>query len=294
MPAELGVLDWSTRLILAAVLSGLVGFEREARQKAAGLRTHMLVGLGAALFTLVGAYAFDSTDPSRVAAQVVTGIGFLGAGAIFREGVTVIGLTTAAGLWAVAAIGMTAGSGLIGGALSATVIALVILYGLGLVEKTMRDRKAAGTTRPFGVRLSNLSELTEVVTLTCTLDDRARQVGVDRTDDDQFLVSFNLRPDRIATVVSALAQYQTVVEADEPAKGVHRRPWEGAIHPWLAPSANSDLSACQSLTSRSFAPRRCTGSWRRKLHPADRRALPSCECGFFDHRTACESCICTR
>jgi len=166
MPAELGIIDWSTRLILAAVLSGLIGFEREARQKAAGLRTHMLVGLGAALFTLVGAYAFAGPDPSRVAAQVVTGIGFLGAGAIFREGVTVTGLTTAAGLWAVAAIGMTAGSGLTAGAVAATVITLVILYGLGLVERRMRDRRAVGTTRPFGVRLVNLSELTEVVTLT--------------------------------------------------------------------------------------------------------------------------------
>jgi putative Mg2+ transporter-C (MgtC) family protein len=162
MPAELSVLDWSMRLIVAAVLSGLVGFERETRQKAAGLRTHMLVGLGAALFTLVGAYAFESDDPSRVAAQVVTGIGFLGAGAIFREGVTVIGLTTAAGLWAVAAIGMTAGTGLLGGAIAATVIALMILYGLGLTEKTLRDRRAKGVTRPFGVRLSGLKELSEV------------------------------------------------------------------------------------------------------------------------------------
>ena len=215
MPAELSILDWSVRLILAAVLSGLVGFEREARQKAAGLRTHMLVGLGAALLTLVGAYVLESEDPSRVAAQVVTGVGFLGAGAIFREGVTVRGLTTAAGLWAVAAIGMTAGSGLIGGAIVATVIALVILWGLGLTEATLRERRSAGTTRPFGVRLMSLSELTEVVTLTCTLDEQARQVGVNRTDDDEFLVSFNLQLDRIPTVTSALAAFDSVISAAE-------------------------------------------------------------------------------
>lgn len=95
-------------------------------------------------------YAFESDDPSRVAAQVVTGIGFLGAGAIFREGVTVIGLTTAAGPWTVAAIGMTAGSGLLGGAIAATVVALMTIYGLGLTEKTFRDRRAKGLTRPFG------------------------------------------------------------------------------------------------------------------------------------------------
>lgn len=215
MPAELTILDWSVRLVVAAVLSGLVGFEREARQKAAGLRTHMLVGLGAALFTLVGAYVLESEDPSRVAAQVVTGVGFLGAGAIFREGVTVRGLTTAAGLWAVAAIGMTAGSGLLGGAIVATVIALVILWGLGLTEATLRQRRAAGTTRPYGVRLTSLSELTEVVTLTCTLDEQARQVGVDRTDDDEFLVSFNLQLDRIPTVTSALAAFDSVISAAE-------------------------------------------------------------------------------
>src|SRR5688572_21016158 len=98
-------------LLVAAGLSGLIGLEREWRDRDAGLRTHMLVGLGAALFTIAGAEL--GTDPSRVAAQVVTGIGFLGAGAIFRSGEAVKGLTTAAGLWTVAGIGLAAGSGLI-------------------------------------------------------------------------------------------------------------------------------------------------------------------------------------
>lgn len=215
MPADISVLDWSVRLVVAALLSGLVGFEREARHKAAGLRTHMLVGFGAALFTLVGAYAFEDSDASRVAAQVVTGVGFLGAGAIFRTGSTVSGLTTAAGLWAVAAIGMAAGAGVVGGAIAATGITFVILYGLGLIENVFRRRRSAGVTRAFGVLLSDLSELTEVVTITCTLDEEARQIGVDKTDDDEFLVSFNLRPDRIATVTAALGAYGSVIDASE-------------------------------------------------------------------------------
>lgn len=121
-------------LLLAAGLSGLIGLEREWRDRDAGLRTHMLVGLGAALFTIVGAEL--GTDPSRIAAQVVTGIGFLGAGAIFRSGETIKGLTTAAGLWTVAGIGLAAGSGLVTLAVAATVIGLVILFALlPLVER---------------------------------------------------------------------------------------------------------------------------------------------------------------
>jgi putative Mg2+ transporter-C (MgtC) family protein len=126
------------RLVVAAALSGAVGLEREWRERAAGLRTHMLVGVGSALFTLVSAYGFNDflvggsnvvrADASRIAAQIVTGIGFLGAGAILRQGLTIRGLTTAAGLWVVAAIGMAVGAGYYSGALLGTG---VVLFGLG-------------------------------------------------------------------------------------------------------------------------------------------------------------------
>ena len=126
--------DSVLRLIVAALLSAVIGIERELRQQDAGLRTHMLVGLGAALFASVG-IAMGS-DPTRIAAQVVSGIGFLGAGAIFRAGETIRGLTTAAGLWLVAAIGVSAGSGLIQLAVIATLVGLAILYGLApLVDR---------------------------------------------------------------------------------------------------------------------------------------------------------------
>ncbi|HXW82198.1 MAG TPA: MgtC/SapB family protein, partial [Acidimicrobiales bacterium] len=105
---------------LAFVLSALVGFERELRQKSAGLRTHTLVGVGAALFMLISKYGFSDVlvpgrvivDPSRVAAQIVTGVGFLGAGIIFVRRDSVRGLTTAASIWVTAAIGAAAGAGL--------------------------------------------------------------------------------------------------------------------------------------------------------------------------------------
>lgn len=122
------------RLVLTVVLCGAIGLEREARGQVAGLRTHILVGLGAALFTLVSAYGFDDApgsrpDPTRVAAQIVTGIGFLGAGTIIRQGLTVRGLTTAAALWIVAAIGMAAGAGYYLGAAATTAVVLVALIG---------------------------------------------------------------------------------------------------------------------------------------------------------------------
>jgi len=103
------------RLFVAAALGGAIGLERELRERQAGLRTHLVVSVGSALFTLVSAYGFSNfgarVDPTRIAAQIVTGIGFLGAGAIIRQGLSVRGLTTAASLWLVAAIGMAAGAG---------------------------------------------------------------------------------------------------------------------------------------------------------------------------------------
>jgi putative Mg2+ transporter-C (MgtC) family protein len=119
------------RLFVAAVLGGLIGLERELRERQAGLRTHLLVCVGSALFTLVSAYGFSDwgvrVDPTRIAAQIVTGIGFLGAGAIIRQGLSVRGLTTAATLWLVAAIGMAVGAGYWVGAIVAALGAVLVL-----------------------------------------------------------------------------------------------------------------------------------------------------------------------
>ena len=129
--ATIGWPEVLLRLFVAAALGGAIGLERELRERQAGLRTHLVVSVGAALFTLVSAYGFHNfdgkVDPTRIAAQIVSGIGFLGAGAIIRQGLSVRGLTTAASLWLVAAIGMAAGAGYWEGALIATLGSLLAL-----------------------------------------------------------------------------------------------------------------------------------------------------------------------
>ena len=116
------------RILLAAVLGAIIGYQRERVNKPAGLRTHILICLGAALFTVASIYGFITADQSRVAAGVVSGIGFLGAGAIVRrqEGI-VEGLTTAATIWSVAAVGLAAGAGMYLVAVVTTVIILIVL-----------------------------------------------------------------------------------------------------------------------------------------------------------------------
>lgn len=132
------------RILVAALLGAAIGLERELRDQAAGFRTHMLVSLGAALFSIAGAYGLEgftgtnapiTYDPTRVAAQIVTGIGFLGAGAIIREGFTIKGLTTAASLWVTAALGTAAGLGYYEGAAVTTVAALIALFALKVAER---------------------------------------------------------------------------------------------------------------------------------------------------------------
>jgi putative Mg2+ transporter-C (MgtC) family protein len=137
------------RVLVAGGLGGLVGLDRELSDQPAGLRTHVLVALGAALFTMAGAFGVEvflgapqagPIDPTRVAAQIVTGIGFLGAGAIIRQGFSVRGLTTAAGLWVTAAIGMAVGFGFYEGAVATTAAGVIALYGLKRVERLMLRR----------------------------------------------------------------------------------------------------------------------------------------------------------
>jgi putative Mg2+ transporter-C (MgtC) family protein len=134
---------YALRLLVAALLGAAIGFEREIHAHPAGMRTHLLVALGSAGFTVLSVAGFGpGVDPSRVAAQIVTGIGFLGAGAILKEGVSVRGLTTAASLWVVAAVGMAAGVGAWVTGVTITVIAIVSLWPLRLISKrlsTARD-----------------------------------------------------------------------------------------------------------------------------------------------------------
>ncbi len=140
------------RVLIAAVLGVILGVERQFSNKDAGPRTYALVSTGSALFTVLSIEAFTGPDNSRVAAQVVTGIGFLGAGLIFRQGVSVQGLTTAAGLWSVAAIGMAAGAGLWGLAIVVSIIILAVLKISDRFSKQLRSQVLRGAH--WSVRLT--------------------------------------------------------------------------------------------------------------------------------------------
>ena len=128
------------RLVLSVVLSGFIGLERQMHKRTAGLRTHILVSLGSCLIMLTSIYVFDiykdkvPLDPARIAAGVITGIGFLGAGAIIRDRAEVKGLTTAASLWVVAGLGLAVGCGFLKAAVYTTILAIVVLYFLRYVE----------------------------------------------------------------------------------------------------------------------------------------------------------------
>lgn len=119
--------ELSFSLVYAAFLSVVIGMNRERHERPAGLRTHMLVGIGSCLFTIVSMHGFGHGDPSRVAAQVLTGIGFIGAGAILKDGSNITGLTTAASIWAMAAIGMAVAIGVWFLALVATLMVWTVL-----------------------------------------------------------------------------------------------------------------------------------------------------------------------
>ena len=139
------------RLFISAALGGLIGLERQLHRRAAGLRTHILVSMGSALIMLTSMYIFDiykdkvALDPARLAAGVITGIGFLGAGTIIRYGTEVRGLTTAASLWVVAAVGLATGCGFYVASVSTTLIVLLVLFALRSFEQKILNRRVSTT-----------------------------------------------------------------------------------------------------------------------------------------------------
>ncbi len=152
---ELSTQEIVIRLVVATVLTGLIGIEREVRQKPAGIRTNALIGLGAAAMSLTGAIIYSlwpqTTDPTRLASIVVQGIGFLGAGAIIQSAGSVRGLTTAATMWVVAGIGIAAGLGLYTVAVVSALIVLVLLAIFGPL-----DARLMGSEEGFGGRVGRL------------------------------------------------------------------------------------------------------------------------------------------
>jgi putative Mg2+ transporter-C (MgtC) family protein len=211
----LGGWDALLRLAVAAGLGAAIGVEREVREREAGIRTHLLVSLGSCLFTVVSAYGFHEflsggasvirADPSRIAAQIVTGIGFLGAGAIIREGISVRGLTTAGSLWVVAAIGMAAGAGYYWPAVAATALTLFALWPLRAIAWVTLER-----FRPPERRLVvELRESGSVKDLLADVPD-VRQVEVE-DERDRRIVTMELRHQIDDALVGRLSDLDEVI-----------------------------------------------------------------------------------
>ena len=147
------VIDWEMilRLLLGGLMGGVIGLEREFRAKEAGLRTHFIVALGSALFMLISQYAFEGRfDAARVAAQVVSGIGFIGAGVIIFQKNVVRGVTTAAGLWVAAAIGLACGAGMYVVAGAATLMTVLCLEAMHLLHRRIAERMVEVTLTSDG------------------------------------------------------------------------------------------------------------------------------------------------
>ena len=220
MSPDLSWGELAVRLAVAAGLSGAIGLERELRERTAGLRTHILVGVGSALFTVVSAYGWNDVlgggggattfDPTRIAAQVVTGIGFLGAGAIIRHRAGVTGLTTAAGLWVAAAIGMAAGAGFYRGALIATGIVLVGLGPLRWLEPSKLARARPGVAT-LHVDLRPREPVSVALAAAEALGARAARIGVEDTPDRRSLVLEVELPPGVAP--AALVEHLAALDA---------------------------------------------------------------------------------
>jgi putative Mg2+ transporter-C (MgtC) family protein len=213
------------RLILSATLGSLVGFERERVSWSAGLRTHMLVCVGACLIMIVSAFGFADIlgtknvvlDPSRIAAQVVSGIGFLGAGAILMQGDTIRGLTTAASVWAIAAIGLAVGSGLYVAAIASTVLILVILAGIKPLEKRYVDKRQSRVLHMLAKRGEMTMELLQQTAGSRML--RVKQFIIkpgQSLEQDDVTVAFEGMPNNeVAKMLERLGQLPCVSEVKE-------------------------------------------------------------------------------
>jgi len=200
------------RLLLAVACSAVIGFEREAAQKDAGFRTHMLVGVGAAMFTIVGIIGFDG-DPSRVAAQVVTGIGFLGAGAIFKEGATVKGLTTAAGLWAVAAVGMASGAGAIVLAVAGTTMVAIVLVTFRKADEVVARRKQRMPDQ-IEITIDNTKHLESVLKFARRIDESVQQLSFKRIGDQSGVLIISVQTETAGMLCEMLSSHKGISSAE--------------------------------------------------------------------------------
>ena len=212
------------RLVLACVLGGVIGYERQSRRKSAGLRTNMLVCLGSCLVMVLSQALYreveglTNADPARLAAPVVSGIGFLGAGAIMKEGLTVTGLTTAACLWVVAGVGLAVGAGFYSGALMATALVFVTLGSLSRLDEWVDHEKN------FVLSIHTVDKPGQVMKISSCLEDlqlRIRGIKL-KADEDEV----DLSGDRLLYINLEIYNKQGVkgviiVDAVRQIDGVH-------------------------------------------------------------------------
>ena len=221
--------EWEVclRLVLSCIMGGIIGYERQMRHKSAGLRTNMLVALGACLIMLLSQALYDNVegktnaDPARLAAQVVSGIGFLGAGAIMKEGLTVTGLTTAATLWVVAGVGLAVGAGFYLGAGVTTGVVFLILWNLSRLDMW------GDHDRILALSIYTLDRPGQIMRISACIEDlhlRARGVKV-KTDEDEAETGgerrvylnfevYNSESLRRAFIIDALRQVDGVLRVD--------------------------------------------------------------------------------
>lgn len=198
------------RLVLAVIFGSVIGLERELHNHPAGFRTHILVCTGSALFTLVSVNSFGNADPSRVAAQIVSGIGFLGAGTILREGATIRGLTTAASLWSVAGVGMAIGTGYYLGAILTTVLMVVVLFFFSFLEQRILQR----TVKVVEMTVADIpGQLGQVASRLGELGISIKSVGISPHSSEQVNIELMLKIPaslHLHEVIDSLAQLKGV------------------------------------------------------------------------------------
>lgn len=214
------------RLVLACVFGGIIGYERQSRRKSAGLRTNVLVCLGACLIMILSQEIYQhvegktNADPARLAAQVVSGIGFLGAGAIMKEGLTVTGLTTAACLWVVAGVGLAVGGGFYSGAFITTALVFVTLGALSRLDNWVDHEKRIGLT------IHTLDKAGQLMSISSCLEDLQLTIhGIKvQADEDEVAAEarslyidldvYNRRGLKIMVIIEAIRQIDGVISVD--------------------------------------------------------------------------------
>lgn len=214
------------RLVLACVFGGIIGYERQSRRKSAGLRTNVLVCLGACLIMILSQEIYQhvegktNADPARLAAQVVSGIGFLGAGAIMKEGLTVTGLTTAACLWVVAGVGLAVGGGFYSGAFITTALVFVTLGALSRLDNWVDHEKRIGLT------IHTLDKAGQLMSISSCLEDLQLTIhGIKvKADEDEVAAEarslyidldvYNRRGLKIMVIIEAIRKIDGVISVD--------------------------------------------------------------------------------